>query len=274
MQATNAFRLILVAMMAALLSACAATGVEPIEATNENGAAMIKSIEPQQSQPYRFYPGDEIAIRAVNRPELSIPSLRVDPYGFISFPYLGQVEVKNLTAQEVADRLVRALQEGDYYKRVDLGVALVGSKEQFVYVLGEVKKPGPIPINGSIRLMDALGLSGGQTYDAEMSTVMWIRGRQTPPGAVKINLKAFGDPRASGDKMLNLTLLPGDVIYVPDAPIVSVQRFFNRMFDILRPIVLLENGIILWDSVELILRGAYPRNSNNATTIIVNPLAP
>lgn len=276
MRTTRVIRLMAATAAAVLLGACAATDTAPIQAMNSAGADLMKTADPAEPQVYRFYPGDELSVRAVNRPELTIASLRVDPYGYIAYPYLGQVQVKNLTPQEVAERLAGGLQEKDFYRRVELGVSFLGSKEQFVYVLGEVKKPGPIAINGSIRLLDAIGLAGGQTYDSEMSTVLWIRGRQTPPGVVKVNLASFGDPRAADPKLANLTVIPGDVIYIPDSVIASVQRFANRMFDILRPLVLLENGIILFDSAELVLRGAYPRatNTNNTNTIIITPLNP
>ena len=272
MRMTHVFRLVLIWVAAVLLGACAAKGHETIQAANPNGFEMMKA-EPQEPQPYRFFPGDELTIRAVNRPELAT-STRVDPYGYIDYPYLGQVYVKDLTSKEIADRLAKGLEEGDWFKRPVLTVSFVGSKEQFVYVVGEVKKPGPIPINGSIPLLDAIGLAGGQTYDAEMSTVMWIRGRQNPPGAVKLDLAAFGDPRSKNPNIPNYKLVPGDVIYIPDSTIASTQRFMNRMFDIIRPFVLVESGIVLYDSVSRILFGTYPptSNSNSTTTVIINPL--
>ncbi|MGH8639574.1 MAG: polysaccharide biosynthesis/export family protein [Burkholderiales bacterium] len=269
MKITRIVRSFLPATVAVLLAACAATGTEPIEAVNPSGGEMMKAAAPEV---YRFHAGDELSVAAVNRPELSLTT-RVDPYGHINYPYVGQVLVKDLTAQEVAERLTRALQEGDYYKRVTLTVAFVSSREQFVYVVGEVKKPGPIPINGSISMIDAIGIANGPTHDAEMSTVMWVRGRQAPPGAVKVNMSGFGDPRATDTKIPNLKLIPGDVVYVPDSTLAATQRFFNRMFDIIRPFVALESAIVLWNDVELTLRGDYPRNANNTTTIIVNPLS-
>lgn len=254
-------------LVVAMLGACAATGTEPIEATNHTGQEMVAPAKVTSPQHYRFYPGDELSISAVNRPELTITT-RVDPYGYIAYPYLGQVYVKDLTSQEVAERLTRGLKDRDYYKRVALGVSFVASKEQYIYILGEVKKPGPVSITGSISLLDALGKAGGQTYDAEMSTVLWIRGRQSPPGVVKLNLAALGDPRTSDPKIPNLQLVPGDVVYVPDSVITSVERFFNRMYNILRPVVLLEQGIILYDSAERVLSGRYPPPGNNQTIII------
>jgi protein involved in polysaccharide export with SLBB domain len=263
--------LILEATAVALLSACAATGDAPIEAANSTGAELVKPAETREPQHYRFYPGDELSVMAVNRPELTVAHIRVDPYGYITYPYLGQVYVKNLSPQEVGERLTRGLQEKDYYKQVALGVSFVASKEQFVYILGEVKTPGPIPIAGEISLLDAIGRAGGKTYDAEMSTVMFIRGSQSPPGVVKLNLAALGDPSSKDPNIPNFTLIPGDVIYVPDSVITSVQRFFNRMYDIIRPVVALETGIVLYDSVERVLSGRYPdpTGRNNSTTIIV-----
>jgi polysaccharide export outer membrane protein len=269
MRIARIVRCLLPAAVAVLLGACAATGTEPIEAVNASGSEMMKAEPPGL---YRFHPGDELSVSAINRPELTLTT-RVDPYGYINYPYLGNVLVKDLTSSEVVERLTRGLQEGGYYKRVTLTVAFVSSREQYVYVVGEVKKPGPIQINGSISMIDAIGIANGPTHDAEMSTVMWVRGRQSPPGAVKVNMSALGDPRAAEAKIPNLRLIPGDVVYVPDSTLAATQRFFNRMFDIIRPFVALETGIVLWNDVELTLRGDYPRNTNNTTTIIVNPLS-
>lgn len=257
------------AIVVALLAACAATDSAPIEATNSSGSEMVAPTKVPAPQVYRFYPGDELSVTAVNRPELTVTT-RVDPYGYIAYPYLGQVFVKDLTPEEVAKRLTQGLRDGDYYKLVALGVSFVSSKEQYVYVLGEVKKPGPVPMTGSVSLLEALARAGGQTYDAEMSTVLWIRGRQTPPGVVKVNLASLGDPRATGANIPNLQLIPGDVIYIPDSVITSVERFFNRMFNILRTVVVLEDGIVLYDSVERVLSGRFP--APNSQTIVITPV--
>lgn len=263
--------LILGLTAAALLGACAATGDAPIEAINPTGTEMVAASKTQPPQVYRFYVGDELSIRAVNRPELTIPA-RVDPYGYIAYPYLGQVYVKDLNSQEVAERLTRGLQEGGYYNRVQINVSLIAAKEQFVHILGEVKKPGPLPVAGNVSLLNAIGIAGGPTYDAEMSTVMFIRGSQSPPGVVKLDLSALGDPRSKNPNIPNFTLIPGDVIYVPDSVIASVQRFFNRMYDIIRTVVALESGVILYDNFERALTGRAPANSGgNTNTIIITP---
>jgi hypothetical protein len=61
-------------------------------------------------------------------------------------------------------------------------------------------------------------------------------------------------------------LIPGDVIYVPDSPIASVQRFMNRMFDIFRPVVDLGTGVVLYQGL---LQNRYP--NGGGTAIIVSP---
>jgi polysaccharide export outer membrane protein len=250
-----------------LLGGCAGAGITPVEPSNDRGREMISESDSAQPAVYRFYPGDELTVAAVNRPELGV-TVRVDPYGYISYPYLGPVLVKNLTPVEVAERLSRGLQEGGYYNRTMIRVSLVSSREQFVYVLGEVKKPGPISISGTMTLLTAIARAGGQTYDAEMSTVLWIRGSQSPPGVVKLDLQSLGDPRKTDPMIPNLALLPGDLIYIPDSVIASVERFFNRMFNIIRPMVELERGIVLYPQVEDALQGESSNNGRNIQIIV------
>lgn len=253
--------------VAALLGACAATGKTPVEAGNSTGAEMMAAAEAQPPRAYHFYPGDELTVTAVRRPELSVTA-RVDPYGFISYPYLGQVYVRNMSPAELAEHLARGLEEGGYYTRTVLTVSLVSSKDQYVYVLGEVKKPGPVSIVGSSTLLSAIGAAGGQTHDAEMSTVLWIRGSQSPPGVVKVDLRALGDPRRGDQRIPTLTMIPGDVLYIPDTVIASVERFMKRIFAILQPVVELGQGVLLYDQInETIFQGN--RGGQSTTTIIL-----
>ena len=256
---------------AVLLGACATKLDVPVQPGNSGGVKMVEPAKTELPASYRFSPGDVLTVQAVGRPELTVTNLRVDAYGHITYPYLGQVDVRNLTAQEVADRLSRGLLEGDYYKRVALGVSYVESKDQYVYVLGEVKKPGPIPITGQISLLDAIGRAQGQTYDAEMSTVLWIRGSWSPPGVVRLDLTSLGGRENTGPGLPTLTMIPGDVIYVPDQAIVSVQRFFQRMYDIFRGVVTMETSVVLYDSVERVFSGRYPPPNSGGQTIIVLP---
>jgi len=260
-----------------LLGACVAPGAgeKPVEASNPPGQEMIASglaevneiphaaraEAAQDRSVYRFAAGDEVSIAAVRRPELSLTT-RLDPYGYISYPYLGQVRARGLTAGELADLLTKELQQGELYTRPEIRVGLVSAGEQFIYVLGEVKRPGPIPITGSVSLLAALGKAGGQTYDAEMQTVLWIRGSTTPPGVVKINLSEFGDPRSADPRIPNLVMIAGDVLFVPDSVIASVERFFIRFGNIISPLVELERGLVLYPEVERFLRGADPKTNN------------
>lgn len=248
-----------------LLGACAGAHA-PMVATNKTGATLVAETASQPSKDYRFYRGDDLAITAVNRPELTIASTKVDPNGYIAYPYLGQVYVQDLTPAEVAERLARGLREGDYYLRPEISVSLVATKDQYVYVLGEVTKPGAVSISGSLTLLEALARAGGKTYDAEMSQVMWIRGRQSPPGVVKLDLRALGDRKSGDPKIPNLTMIPGDVLYVPDSTLVSVQRFMTRMSAIIAPVVDLERGILLYPDVADFLTG-HTQSSQSPTIV-------
>lgn len=250
----------------AMLSACASTDkTEAVQAESIDGRETAASEQPVPA--YRFHPGDELSISAVRRPELTLTA-RVDPFGFISYPYLGQVKVRGLTPTQLAEQLKRGLEEGEYYTNPVITVSLVSSRDQFVYVLGEVKRPGPVSVTGGTTLLAAISSAGGQTYDAKMASVLWIRGSQVPPGVVKLDLDAFGDPRKVDANIPNVIMLPGDVLFVPDTVIASVERFMTRMLNIIRPVVELERGIVLYPDVQAALKG---ESEGGRTITIISP---
>lgn len=249
-----------------LLSGCSFSADIPTPTPiNEQGQQVLASKETIPGG-YRFYPGDEISIISVRRKELSM-TVTVDPYGKIMYPYVGEVQAQGLTASELSERLNEALIATAHYRDPQLVVGLTSSREQIVYILGEVNRPGPIPITGKINLLEALGRAGGKTYDAEMATVWFIRGSQSPPGVVKLDLDAMYDPK-SDVPILNVPMIAGDVLYIPDSIIASVERFFVRLGHIIGPIVDLERGIALWPLVEDVLQGKDPRES---TVIVRTP---
>jgi len=79
-----------------------------------------------------------------------------------------------------------------------------------VQVLGEVLHPAQYPLEAGAKLMDALSLAGGPTPNADLTsaTISRIGGE----GLIKIDLGAV---MIGGDLSKNLTLEPGDALYVP-----------------------------------------------------------
>jgi protein involved in polysaccharide export with SLBB domain len=86
---------------------------------------------------------------------------------------------------------------------------------RFVYVMGNIAKPGSVPLNPFIRLtaMQAVGQAGGFLEDANRAGTQVIRDDPATPGA-KVGL-----PVPVTDKVDSLVgdieLLPNDIIIVP-----------------------------------------------------------
>lgn len=217
---------------------------------------------------YHFHVGDSLSIRTLYYPELN-REIRVDGYGNIVYPFVGEINVVGLTAPELTEKLSAALAKQEAYKDPVVTINVTTPKQQFVHVLGEVRKPGQIPIDERTTLLNAIAFAGGQTYDAKLSNVLLIRGSMTPPVLVKLNLQDMFKP-TSPKNLLNFPVIAGDVIFVPNTQISNVEKFFIKIQNIVRPIVNMEQGVVLEPDVEDIINGQATNGRHSQTTVVVD----
>ena len=175
---------------------------------------------------YRIGLQDEVKITVFNEPDLS-NMYRVDADGALSFPLIGHVEAAGLTPAQLQQRITTMLANG-YIRNPQVRVEVNQYKSQFVYVIGEVRAPGKIPMQGTaMTLLEALALAGSPTANAsnEVIVVHPIRPDpatgQPPPDAegarIVVNRKDLELGKAGQDVVLQ----DGDIINVP-----SAQHFF------------------------------------------------
>ncbi len=104
-----------------------------------------------------------------------------------------------------------------YIQDPQLDVRVVGFRSKRVYVVGEVKSPGVLPLNDvPLTIADAISLSGGLTENAHKSGVNVSRDGKVH----EIDLKALYD---YADSSQNLMLKHGDIVNVLDR---SQQKVF------------------------------------------------
>jgi polysaccharide export outer membrane protein len=103
-----------------------------------------------------------------------------------------------------------------------------------IMVLGQVRNPGLFTYRETMRLMDALSVSGGEVpYRARTSQAYIMRELPGRPGEyVRINadLVKFLN---KGDAVQNVKLLPGDLVYIPatNTPdFQQVNQLVNTLF--------------------------------------------
>ncbi len=156
---------------------------------------------------YRIGKEDVLEVVVWHEPELTrvVP---VRPDGKISLPLAGEVEAAGLTPAELQARLTKTLDPFIHDAAVAVLVREINGAR--IYVLGEVTKPGAIPLRGPMSVVQAIAVAGGRTEFAG-DDIVWLR--QKPDGKTERATLSFGD-LVKGEAAGALWLRGGDVLYV------------------------------------------------------------
>ena len=172
--------------------------------------------EPPSSQSERSlenYPiraGDKLNIQVYREKDLTDIFI-VDSAGNISYPLLGVLYVQGLSLEELRQRLMNELGK-DYLVNPQVQVAFEESLNKFVYILGQVAKPGNYDYTPNMTLVRLVSKAGGFTLMAASNQVKITR--KTADGKMKtlsVNVNEIMNGRAE-DVPLEL----GDLVMVPE----------------------------------------------------------
>jgi len=160
-------------------------------------------------------PEDVLDIVVWKNEDLSQKGVVVRPDGKISMPLIGEVQANGRTANQLASQIASRLKE---YK--DNPVVTVGVKEvnsYYVYVLGEVAKPGKYQLKSHATVLQAVAIASGFTNYAAKNKMKVIRHVQGENGTTReIRIPARYDDLISGEGEIgNFVLKTGDVVIVP-----------------------------------------------------------
>jgi len=109
-----------------------------------------------------------------------------------------------------------------------VSVAVENYRSQRIFVMGEVRSPGPVPLSGGMTLIEALARAGSTTAAAsgEVAIVRGTQGAQGPmlpdPNKATEILRASIRDFENGSMKQNVELRDGDTIFVPRAESVYV----------------------------------------------------
>lgn len=166
--------------------------------------------------PFEYKVGvNDVLTVAVLQPDPLSVELTVSPDGSISFPYIGSVQVANLTPAQIQDKIQTALR--DYMKYPVVSVSLKEAKSRTFFVYGEVTRPGAYPLNQETSLVQAITTAGGFTRVASTNNIKILR--QNPDASGSNSLTVDVSAIMSGKKQDSEKIHSGDVITVS-------QRFF------------------------------------------------
>jgi polysaccharide export outer membrane protein len=173
---------------------------------------------------------DVLTITVYNQAQLS-GKFVVEADGTFAYPLLGRVAAGGLSIRAVEDKVRQGL-AGGFLKDPQITVTVDQYRSQQIFVMGEVKQPGPFPFTGSMTLIEALARAGSVTERAgtEAVIVRSLTGAAAAPASIPTANAAGGDTirvdlqkLQSGTLAQNVMLRPGDTIFVPRAETVFVS---------------------------------------------------
>jgi len=200
------------------------TVTQPTAAASTVAAASPSTItpaaEPQQAdlRLEALGMGDMVRVTVFRNPELTTEG-RVSERGTILFPMIGEVNIAGLTPSQAGARIADKLRSGKYVVNPEVTVSMMQVNSRQVSVLGNVVKPGRYPLDSTTaHLTDVIALAGGvgPTGSDEVTVITNRGGKQE-----KLNVD-MAEMFRRGDLTRNITLEPGDTIYVHKAPMVYV----------------------------------------------------
>lgn len=192
----------------------AATGTAPNLPTLNEPPASPSAIPgtsanpPELAADYVIGREDVVQVTVWKEPSLS-GNLVVRPDGMISIALLGDVPAAGLTPMALSNDLATRLKKYMTDASVNVSVVAVNSKK--IYLIGEVMRPGPLPLAPDMTFLQAISSVGGLTPYANATHIYVLRGAGGKQQKIPFNYKkALKQGNQQGVK-----LLAGDTIVVP-----------------------------------------------------------
>ena len=138
--------------------------------------------------------------------------VRVSSENKITFPLVGEVDVKGLTISELEKKLYQLLEE-DYLVNPQVNVVI--EEYSTVSVIGQVEKPGSYPIKGRLSVVEAISLAQGFTKIASPNATKVIR--TNLDGSKTEMLVRVGDIMKGRRQNNTIYLQSGDVVVIPES---------------------------------------------------------
>lgn len=160
-------------------------------------------------------PEDVLDIVVWRNQDLSRQGIVIRPDGKITMPLIGEVVGSGKTADQLAAQISDRLKEFKENPSVSVSVKEVNS--YYVYVMGEVAKPGKYQLKSHTSVLQAIALAGGFSNFASKNKMQVVRNATSADGKpqeTRIPVRYDDLVSGTGD-IRNFILKTGDVVVVP-----------------------------------------------------------
>ena len=152
---------------------------------------------------------DVLDISVWKEPDVS-RAVPVRPDGKISLPLLNDVQATGLTPMQLQQQLTEKLRKFLTEPQVTVIVTQINSRR--VYIMGEVNRPGTVPLLPDMTILQLITTAGGFSQFANTSKIRLLRNENGKQTTYTFNYKEVMEGKRPEQ---NLTLKPGDSIVVP-----------------------------------------------------------
>jgi protein involved in polysaccharide export with SLBB domain len=153
--------------------------------------------------------GDVFDMRVVGEAGLPI-TYTVAPDGTVDFPYIKRIQVAGLEPQDVAELVRKKLIEREILADPSVSVSMKEYNSKRIEIIGEVMKPGSIPLVPGMTLLRAISIAGGFNAMAKREVVTIRRKVKGGTRAGTVSVQDIIDNRIPDPFMQ-----AGDSVYVP-----------------------------------------------------------
>jgi protein involved in polysaccharide export with SLBB domain len=215
---------------AVLASASCATGPTRAnqKAARDRASALADSTEPRV---YALQPGDEVNIKFFYNPELdTVTTLRPD--GRFALPLIDEIDANGKTLPDLTAEIEQRYQPFLKHPEVTLNVTSFAS--QVVFIGGEVRLPGIIPLVPGMTVLQGVLAAGGWQSTGNARNVVIVRNQGTEePLLLLLDLREGFDTLAS---YTDFSLQPKDMVFVPMTGIAKANQFIREYIRDMMPI--------------------------------------
>lgn len=178
--------------------------------------ASAPALHAQTGANYKIGAQDVLAIQVLDQADLG-GRYTVEADGTFTFPLIGRIKAAGLTIPQFEEQLKKRLADG-YFRNPQITVAIEQYRSQRIFVMGEVRTMGQVPLSGGMTLIEALARAGGATPSAS-GDVAIVRGRANADGPAQLQDGDAEIIRVSirdlerGELSQNIELRDGDTIW-------------------------------------------------------------
>ncbi len=214
-----------------LVSACSISpafrdhNIDADENAEINNSIALMAGQTAAAGEYKIGPEDLLEVTLFDIEDNQGPRIvpvRVSNVGHVTLPFVGKVEAGGLSSYELERSLVT------HYKKFihdpQVAVFIKEYRSYQISIVGFVQQPGVFELRGRKSLLEGLAMAGGLNEDAGRNIRIT---RQTDAG-IETALIDLERITGGGELQLNVALVPGDVINVPQAGTFYVEGMVNK----------------------------------------------